>query len=263
MPWLQEADSLGQLKIRVARKPALGRKKSLWVRGKAAGAGRITGPVHGEPAVSHRHSQLVWPPHFDLVGMVLFENISARDAGFRVVVRRQFFDVHAVFVAFDFLLQHIDAQVVPPAQFAIRFVRKNFHELCARRVTAHLVAQFKGQHVAHERLVGIRGVQDPIGFLRKTQERRLQRVIRIVAGLQMKGMFWVAERGVAAHVDQATAVEVRWPGERGAAIDWLDESRRNRDLAPMRNVLAEGIQNHERQVRVETPKAWLKQRVSL
>jgi len=105
---------------------------------------------------------------------------DAGDLGFRVVRRQQLMDIDAIFAASDLFLQDIDTLVIRARHSADNHVNEHLDELCADGIMPHLAVQFVGEHVAHERLVGVRRIQNPIRIRWKSQDGHLQ----VVAGFQ-------------------------------------------------------------------------------
>ena len=102
--------------------------------------------------------------------MILFKDITTRDARFVGVIGFEFGNVDALLVAFYLFLENIHPHIVAAAEFRARCVYEDFHETRAGRPVAHFTVQFVSQHVAHQRLVRVGRIQHPIRLRRKAKD---------------------------------------------------------------------------------------------
>src|SRR6185436_19416743 len=122
-------------------------------------------PAGGGGGLKRRTSAPHWPATVVLT-VILFEDVAAGEFRLGVVIRTEIRDIYAVFVALHLLLENVHPQVIAPADPASRLVQEQLHESRVRRPATNLVAQLIGQYVAHESLVGVGGIQNPVGFFR-------------------------------------------------------------------------------------------------
>src|SRR5205085_10744100 len=104
-------------------------------------------PTASPPAATGGKTRWVGVVEFDRVQMVLFEDVSAAHIRLGIVIRAEPLDVDPVFAAFDFFFKDKDSEVIAPAQPAPGPIQEHLHDLRARGIAPHLVAQFIGQHV--------------------------------------------------------------------------------------------------------------------
>ena len=126
----------------------------------------------------------------------------------------------------------------------------------------HLAVQFVGEHVAHERLVRIRRVEDPVRVGRQAENGDGRGVALSVDGFEGEGILWVTQRRTAANVDPAGTGKIQRAGKLGAIVPAIDELHGAFDLFLMHDIGAEGVHEHERKVGTEVQQLVLEQRVN-
>jgi hypothetical protein len=118
---------------------------------------------------------------------------------------------------------------------------------------AQLVAQLVASNIAHQRLVRIRRVENPVGVAGKRKNRHGEGFAHAVHRFDGIGFLGIAQRRVAARLDFRLALEINRAGERGVLVcAGLDELKRYVCVCRGLNRLAEGVDDDERQRGIET-----------
>ncbi len=151
------------------------------------------------------------------VEFVFLDDVPAGNLRVGVVARLDLRDIHAVRADLDFLHEHVHAHVVAHADDRIIRVEEHLDEARARRVAARFIGPLVGQHVAHERLVGVGPLEDPVRFGRETEDRDVPVVAPLVARLEMVLLFRESGRALAPDIDGRGAGEIDRAGEGGPA----------------------------------------------
>ena len=202
-------------------------------------------------------------PRVTRIEPVLLDQVTAGDFRFGIVRGQQRHDVHAIFAALDFLLEHINAGVIAHRQFAPRTVHEHLDEFGPHRVVAHLAVEFIRQKIAHQRLVGVRRIQNPIGVSGKSEHRDTPVIARFALGLERVGVFGETERTGTAQGNTGPSVVIGRARQRGAAAERVNEPRVGGDLEAVGHRSAERIDDDERQVGIEIDHVAAQQRVVL
>ncbi len=172
-------------------------------------------------------------------------------------------DVHPRLATLDPFLEDIDARVITTAEFGAGAVDEDLDELRARRPMPHRAVPFVGDHVAHERLVGIRRVKNPVGVGRKPEDGHGRWITFAVEGLYGEGAFRIAQRGASADVEQCPHGEGDRLIEAGSRPFVLDELQSPLGLLVVRDAGAKGVHDDQRQVGIERGEVVVEQRVRL
>ena len=165
--------------------------------------------------------------------------------------------------AFDLFLEHIDSDIMCAREPVGRVVQEHLHEPRPAGVVPHPVADLISEHVTHQRLVQIGGIQHPVRVRRLPEQGCVNRLVERIAQFHRKRMLRIPARGVSAHFDHRAPVEIpRRIERRRSAGRGVDQIHRSDNVGVCRNGLAERLKANQRQtgikprqVRVEQCKA--------
>jgi hypothetical protein len=183
--------------------------------------------------------------------MVFFKNIAAGYIWLGRVLRFELRDINSGFAALNFFFENVNAHIIAPREPGPGAVHEHLNEAAPGRPITHLAGQFISKHIAHERLVRIRGVKHPIGIGRKAEELARVAVTVSIQELKRVRVFRVAEGGAAADVNPAGAREIYFCIEFYPASARIHDLNGAKDVVFVRDVRAERIQDYERQVGAE------------